>query len=136
MATNEKPGKEKAKGPGGRPCKLTPEVQQKICDLIQAGNYDYIAAQAAGISVDTFYLWKREGEEAIRAGKEDNYFKFLKAIKNAEAKREAASVARVVADPSWQATMTYLERRYPERWSKRDRTDVSGTLTIRYEDAE
>jgi hypothetical protein len=135
MAGKGKPGRAGGR-PLGRPTKLTPELAQKIANYIRAGNYDYIAAQACGVCRDTFMDWKNRGQAALDAGTPDMFSDFLRAIKDAEAVREAHTVAAVVADPAWQAKMTYLERRYPERWSKRDRTDVSGTLTIRYEDAE
>jgi hypothetical protein len=135
MAGKGKPAAVSKRGPG-QPTKLTPKVAARIADYIRAGNYDYIAAQACGIAQSTFTLWKSRGQAAIDEGKPDEYSEFLAAIKDAEAAREATTVMEIVRDPAWQAKMTYLERRYPERWSKRDRTDVSGTLTIRYEDAE
>ena len=45
-----------------RPAKLTPEVQARIIEAVQAGNYMETAAQYANIGLSTFYRWMAEGE--------------------------------------------------------------------------
>ena len=47
-----------------RTSKLTAERQQKIVNLIQAGNFAEQAAQASGISPRTYHRWISQGEEA------------------------------------------------------------------------
>jgi hypothetical protein len=37
----------------GRPSKLTPEIQDRICASLRAGNFAVVACQAAGISEST-----------------------------------------------------------------------------------
>ena len=49
--------------PAGRPTKLTPEVQARIVEAIEAGNYIEVAAAAAGISKPTFYGWMQRGTD-------------------------------------------------------------------------
>ena len=58
----------------GRPSKLTPEVQDRIARAITAGNYQDTAAQYAGISPATFYLWmqKAEGARHRRPGRQQH----------------------------------------------------------------
>ena len=41
----------------GRPVKLTPEIQQRLCDALRAGNTREAAAQYAGIARSTLYEW-------------------------------------------------------------------------------
>ena len=41
----------------GRPTKLTPALQEKICAYIAAGNYLTTAYSAVGIDTNTFNLW-------------------------------------------------------------------------------
>lgn len=48
----------------GRSSKLTPERQDQIVNLIQAGNYASTAAQAAGIGERTYHRWMKQGQEA------------------------------------------------------------------------
>ena len=121
----------------GRPTKLTPEVQEKICNAIRAGNYYEAACAYAGIGYSTFRAWMIKGEKA-KSGK---YREFMEAIKKAEYEAEARLVAQWQKHmpENWQAIATFLERRYPERWGKRVdvkqniKQKVQGQVTQRYE---
>ena len=103
----------------GRRSKLTPEVQEKICEYVRQGLTYEIAARAAGISESTFYRWRERGERA-RSGK---FREFWEALKRAEAEAEQRLVERILAASSdtWQAAAWMLERRYPDRWGRKDR---------------
>ena len=122
-------GKKKER-PIGRKSKLTPEVQEKIVQVIRAGNYAVVAAAYAGISEKTFYEWLQKGE----AAPESTYGKLRQSIKKAEADSEAEAVAQIklaARDPkNWVAGMTWLERRYQKRWSRTDRQEHSGAIKI------
>lgn len=99
-----------------RPSKLTPEVQDRACQLIKVGNTVEVAAQACGISEATFHSWMARGEREPGAHRE-----FRDAVEVARAEAEATLVTRVAkaaANGSWPAAGWLLERRYPERWSK------------------
>jgi len=50
------------KGPASGTTKLTPEVAQTILAYIEAGAWDYIAAEMAGVSARTVREWVRRGE--------------------------------------------------------------------------
>jgi hypothetical protein len=52
----------------GRPSKLTPEIQDRICASLRAGNYACVAARLAGIAESTFYDWLEQGKRA-RSGR-------------------------------------------------------------------
>lgn len=41
---------------------LTQELISNICKYISAGVWDYVAAEAVGVSQTTFYRWLQEGE--------------------------------------------------------------------------
>jgi transposase len=103
----------------GRPTKLTPELQKRIVKLVRDGNYIETAAIAAGITKQTFYNWMERG----KAG-EEPFAEFFDALKRAEAEAEAEIAATVRAGlrdaPQWQSAMTFLERRWPTRWGRRD----------------
>jgi transposase len=109
--------------PVGRPTKLTPRVQERIVRLIEAGSYAEPAARAAGISASTFYSWMERGEL-----EDDGIFReFREAIKRAEAEAEvrAVNVVTGAMPRSWQAAMTFLERKHPDRWGRRSRAEPS-----------
>ena len=112
----------KGKKTGGRRTKLTPEVQEKVVSAIRAGNYAYVAAEYAGISSATFYSWLQQGNEAKRGV----YREFLEAVKKAESEAEVRAVAIIQKhmEGNWQAAMTYLERKFPDRWGRKDRLRV------------
>ncbi len=58
------------------------------------------------------------------------YRTFRTAIKKAEAEAEVAAVKCVIdaSETKWQAAMTFLERKFPERWSRGERVEHSGTI--------
>jgi len=107
-----------------RPTKLTPEASQRIVAAIRAGNYAEVAATAAGISPSTFYRWIERGQKQRSGIHRD----FSEAVRKAEGEAEVEAVARVrKAMPSdWRACMTYLERRYPKRWRRREVREHTG----------
>ena len=94
---------EKRKHPrmGGRPSKLTREIQDKIVAAIRVGNYAQVAAKYAGIGETTFYAWLKRGEEEDQS----KYQEFREAVKRAESEAEVRTVALIHQhmQPSWQA---------------------------------
>ena len=116
--------------PIGRRTKLTPELQTTIIEGLRLGNYAIVAAQFAGISESCYYKWIRRGEDDMAAGDDTKFAQFVQSIKHAEAEAETRAVAQVMqaGQDSWQASMTYLERKFPGRWSRGERVEHSGTI--------
>lgn len=100
-----------------RRTKLTPALQKRITDSIRAGNYAFVAAQQAGIHEATYHAWRARGRKEGKG----IYREFDEAVEMAEAEAEAVAVmyVRRAMGESWQAAMTYLERKFPDRWGKR-----------------
>jgi transposase len=99
----------------GRPSKLTPEIQERICQLIRAGNTVEIASEASGITPTTFYNWMQKGADGRQP-----YADFSKAIEQVRAEAEAILVGRIqraAQSGSWRAATWLLERQWPERWA-------------------
>jgi hypothetical protein len=127
----------KKRGPG-QPTRLTRQRHDKIVDIIKEGNYENIAWMKSAISEQTYFNWKGRGEEALalrNSGKrvpdgELIYLEFFEDVKEAIATAEeyAVSKVRVHMDDSWQAAMTFLERKYPERWGKKDRLTIEAHI--------
>lgn len=94
------------------------DTVQQLLEAVNDGNYLETAAELAGLSKVTVYNWLKRGE----AG-ETPYNLLANALKRAAARAEASEVAKVRKagdDPRfWAASMTYLERRHPERWARR-----------------
>jgi transposase len=108
-----------------RQTKLTPEVQDKIVSALRAGNYQETAANFAGISKPTFYGWLERG----RNEPDSIYSVFLDAVEKAKADAEVRDVAlidKAAHDGSWQAAAWKLERKFPQKWGRVNRTEISG----------
>lgn len=121
-----------------RPSKLTPELAEKIASYISTGNYASVVCGLVGITETTYYSWLEKGRKA-KSGK---YLEFLESIKKAEAAREAKWIKDIDGDPSWQSKAWLLERRYSERWGKKDIIKHQGdnenpiTYTVKFIDRD
>lgn len=115
------------KSKGGRPTKLTPEVQQIIVDAVQMGNFVEVACALAGIHKDTFYEWLARAEKAPRS----IYGKFRDAVNKAmaEAENDAVMLITAAGTTQWQALAWRLERAHPERWGQRMKVDSKNEHT-------
>jgi hypothetical protein len=109
----------------GRQTKLTPELQDRILAALRAGNYQETAAVYGGISRDTFYYWLERGRDEP----ESIYSDFSDAVEKAKADAEVRDVAlidKAAHDGSWQAAAWKLERKFPNKWGRVNRTEISG----------
>jgi hypothetical protein len=104
----------------GRPSALTnTESVAELLTAIEEGSYLATACDLAGIHENTVAAWLKRGE----AG-EEPFKTFQWAYKRACARAEHDMVTEVrkaaKAGPQyWAAGMTYLERRQPDKWGKR-----------------
>lgn len=90
--------------------KLSPRVQESICEGIRLGMTHDLACRYAGVSRRTFYRWMKRG----KAG-EPEYAEFAAAVDHAEADGAAhhlANIARAASDGTWVASAWILERRH------------------------
>ena len=111
----------------GRPTKLSDERQAQIVADVRAGNYAEVAAKRAGIGETTFYRWMRWGE----AGRV-RYRQFRQAIQDAEGHAEVRAVTLIATEMSmdWKAAAWYLERKFHDRWGRRERLEHDVTLDL------
>jgi transposase len=123
----------------GRPTKLTPQVQARIVQAIVGGNDITVAAAYAGIGKATFYLWLERGRKEMTRleaspfarprASETPFVDFIDAIEKAQADaetRNVALIAKAAQEGTWTAAAWWLERKYPERWGRKDRHEVTG----------
>ena len=99
----------------GKPTKLTPLIEEKICDLIaDTGCTVEGAAAYVGLDPSTVSRWRTRG---MVEGK-GIYFNFGTALMRAKAKSEATHVANIAAaaKTEWRASAWILERRFPDRY--------------------
>jgi hypothetical protein len=102
----------------GRPTKLTPEIQDAICNVIQSGCFLETAAIMVGLDKTTLFRWLKRGAKE-GSGK---FREFRTAIRKAMAHAEVRDLIKLqkAGDKNWQAIAWRLERRYPKRWGRRD----------------
>lgn len=117
---------------GGRPSKLTPEIQEEIVKVVKSGNYIETACAFVGINKSTLYDWMKRGAREIERldnnakakpkKSEVPYVEFSNAIKSAMAQSEIRDVAIIgkAAATNWQAAAWRLERKHPSRWGRKD----------------
>lgn len=134
----------------GRKSKLNEDLIERITQMVKAGNYIETACAACGINQSSYYNWLRNGQAVIDKWSDDaetwpdvedggptlhdvHCYLFLHEVKKAQAEAEAFAVTTVRAamGEHWQAAMTFLERKYPGRWKRRDEvTAVQGTINM------
>jgi len=111
----------------GRKTKLNDARLKKVVDGITAGLPYDTACALAGITYQTFLNWMRAGE-AAGSGK---FFEFFEEVKKAEAIAESIHIKNIKdagKNGIWQADAWMLERRYPEKWGKKEQVkqEISG----------
>lgn len=142
--------------------KCTPARRQGILSMVEAGNYVEVACAAEGVDEKSYYNWIREGKAALERleilsvdhesieNEDDSLwpndftdyeratFLFFRGARKAQARSEAYAVAiiRKHMPDQWTAAMTYLERRYPARWKRRDLHEVAAAESDRDKELE
>lgn len=110
-----------------RPTKLTPEIAVGILTLIKNAVHPVAAAEAFGVARSTYYGWIERGLgiDPVRP-MEPIYAEFADAVAQAEAQAESTLVGMAIAKvrTTGDAVML-LERRFQERWQKREEITVN-----------
>jgi transposase len=124
MTTSQARTPDAVKKPGPK-TSLTPEMQGRVIDAIRAGNYLDTAAAYAGIHRSTLHDWLKRGRSK---NPEEPFASFVEAVEEAMGKAETRFVALIAeaAQTTWTAAAWWLERRYPDRWGRRERIEHTG----------
>lgn len=113
--------------------KLTPELQKEIGNNIKLGMPLKFAAEAAGISEKTFYIWMEKGENEEK-GKFHDFFIYCNNCKSTAVKLHLTLITKAAKDGNWQASAWILERRHPEEFGRKDKLDMkaehSGQIVV------
>lgn len=96
----------------------TQQRRDAILEALAAGNHVETACRMAGISKSAFYAWVHADPD------------FENAVNEAIARSEAELLRRIRDDASWQSKAWILERRWPERWGRRDRLESDAKIRI------
>lgn len=132
-AVSDKPKKTRVKtpamiaNPGGRPSDFD-KAAPKIIASIRAGNTYECASACARVTYQTFCNWMRQGKEDIELGLTDSkFFRFFYDVEEAEMLMEQDCVRawQNFVPQNWQAARDFLSRRNPDKWSAKDKVDVT-----------
>lgn len=123
----------------GRLSALTPDLQDRIVELIRLGNYASDASGACGISKATFFNWlargkdERERQRLLPDSKplttEVKFLEFLDAVEKARDEatvRNVSIIQRAGHDGTWQAAAWWLERTRQDTYGRKERLEVTG----------
>lgn len=119
-----------------RPQALTPDVQGLIVQMMAAGVALTTACQRAGVSRQAVDYWRRLYEAGAEHAQK--YADFFTALKKAAAEAEVDALAILRrGEQGWQAQAWFLERRFPQRWSAKQKVAAvhSGSVSLTHEQA-
>lgn len=123
--------------PAPKPRKLNPGMIQALSEVVSQGNYAVTACRLCEISEPTLYEWLKlalQDEEIGLTESESLYISLAKSLKRAEAEAELEMVKvirdKAKVDREWLPAMTFLERRHPDRWGRKDRHQVDVTEKV------
>ena len=107
----------------GRKTKLEDDIQQRLILAIERGLTIVDACEYSGISEKTYYNWLNKDTTQIKDDEERKKFvQFLQDIKKAQSECQMYCLDFIMKDKSWQSKAWLLERRFPDRWAKKDMT--------------
>ena len=107
----------------GRKTLLYSKSKDRLLDAITKGLTINDACEYAGISEQTYYNWLNKDVSSIK-NEEDKkkYLEFLESLKKAQSECQMYCLDFLMKDKSWQSKAWVLERRFPDRWAKKDMT--------------
>jgi len=111
----------------GAPSKFSEERAERLLQAVRGGNYLQTACAFAGINYGTMRRWIHKADEPDAP---QEYRDFRDAMEKARADAEVASVAKIqkaANEGQWQAAAWFLERSMPDRWAKKDKTQLEVT---------
>ncbi len=110
-----------------RPSKLTKETATKVINAIHQCCFVETAAAVAGVARSTLHEWLRRGEIDLKAGKRTIAAQLKKDFDAASATAELnlLTIVDKAAPNDWKAAAFKLERRWPDRWARRQVLSVT-----------
>ena len=109
----------------GRPCKLTPALQEKIVELLELGIPPQKVCDRVNIAYSTYREWvqRGNGENPKDRPNNEQFADFSAEVNEAIAIGEINLLQSInnSSKNDWRAAAWILERRFPDRWSNNRR---------------
>ena len=115
----------------GKPKKMDYRTINMVFRSIEKGNYEKQAVISAGINYNTWRTWKKKGKKGIKP-----YDEFVEKLEKSKAKAETDIVDKLndaVETGNTGVMMWMLSRKYPRRWEKTERSEVTVDNTQKIE---
>ena len=111
---------------------------KQLCGWVENGATQKDATALENIAEETFYRWKKRGEEDIKKGESTIYSQFCESLKRARVAFKQYHREQILkaAKKQWQASAWMLERQFPEEYGRKQQIEHSGdglNITIKYE---
>jgi hypothetical protein len=113
---------------------LNEKLIKDICGYLKEGVPILTSCQAVGISESIYYDWIKRGQGLhTERTQEEIHVKFVEEVEKAVAASEVNLLRDIIKDKSWHAKAWVLERRFPERWSKKSALEKGQNSMTLYE---
>ena len=110
-----------------KPYKLLDEYKrQRLIDAIKLGSFIEHACAYAGITSRTFRKWRELADQEV-----EPYLSLFEDIRLAESEsilRRIGRIEKAGSEGAWTADAWILERKYPDKFGKRDKVEISGEI--------
>ena len=101
-----------------RPSKLSPDITKRIGENIALGLTYSLAAEAAGITYQTFNEWHKKGKNS-KSGEYFDFYKFIQKCNADAAKKCLERLNEAAKAGNCTVCMWILERRFSEDFGRR-----------------
>tara|TARA_Y100000004_G_C8948076_1_gene427222 strand:+ start:759 stop:1190 length:432 start_codon:yes stop_codon:yes gene_type:complete len=105
-----------------KPYKLDEQLTERLLNAIKLGSYIEHACAYAGINSSTYRRWRSLAEDNL-----EPYKSLFEKIQQAEAEgiiRRIGRIEKQAQEGNWQADAWLLERKYPDKFGRRDRVTL------------
>jgi hypothetical protein len=112
--------KELLKKTRGRETKFNEEIREEILSYLKLGFTIKDTCEAVNISTETFFQWKKQGKTDKNNGIKSDFSDFSDSIKTAKHSVKKFMLSKIVqaAKENWNAAAWWVERNFPEDYSK------------------
>lgn len=116
--------------PSGGSNKLDPDMHCRMVEMASKGATNLLIAKANLIHPDTIQDWFKKGRD--NPERYPHFHHLYNEIERVRAELGVEMSSRIIEAANsglpntWQAAATYLERRYPDDWSRNERREITG----------
>lgn len=108
--------------------RLSADQRSRIVLALRVGSTFEVAAQSAGVHVNTVSNWVRRGREDLAAGKRSVFSEFWEQCQTTQAQHivalEGVVTKAAIRDEDWKAAGWLLERKRPAEYGRKDQVTV------------